>query len=208
MRSRFWALGGSFGKLLRLALPLGALALLSTVFLVSGGIDPQRAVDLSDIDIAELTREPRVGGARFAGVTQDDTAITIAAHSVRSIGDMRGGGPLRLVLDAPRGELQFSTGRVALFGAQEGQINQAADEIILLGAVTVETSDGYHLTMSELISAIQTTYLQGQGGVTGFGPAGEISADSFKLYQSQGQADGYVLAFKGNVRLIYFPEHE
>jgi lipopolysaccharide export system protein LptC len=62
--------------------------------------------------------------------------------------------------------------------------------------------------MSELISAIQTTYLQGQGGVKGFGPAGEISADSFKLYQSQGQADGYVLAFKGNVRLIYFPEHE
>lgn len=206
MNSRFGPMGAQIARIVRLALPLGALALLSTVFLVSRGIDPQRAVEMSEIDVEELTREPRVGGARFAGVTQDDTAMTISARSVRSTGDLRDGGPILLLLDTPQGALQFPSGRNALFQGAEGRIDQAEDEISLRGSVVLETSDGYRVTMPELISAIQTTHVRGLGGITGHAPAGEISADSVELLQSGGQDGGYLLAFKGNVRLIYRPD--
>ena len=206
MGSLFGPLSTQIGRLLRLALPLGALALLSTVFLVSRGIDPQRAVEMSQIDVEELTREPRVGGARFAGVMQDSTALTISARSVRSTGDMRENGPILLLLDMPHGELQFTSGRTARFEGQEGRIDQSEDEILLRGSVLLETSDGYRVTMPELISAIQTTYVRGLGGIEGDAPAGEISADSVELTQSQAQDGGYLLAFKGNVRLIYLPD--
>ncbi|PZX44550.1 lipopolysaccharide export system protein LptC [Roseinatronobacter thiooxidans] len=206
MRRPLGPFGLHLARILRLALPLGALALLSTVFLLSRGVDPQRAVEMSDIDVEELTREPRVGGARFAGVTQDDTALTISARSVRSTGDLRESGPLLLRLDMPQGELQFPSGRVALFQAQEGRIDQSEDEILLRGDVVLETSDGYRMTMPELISAIQTTHMRGLGGISGDAPAGEISADSVELRHSAQADGGYLLAFKGNVRLIYRPD--
>lgn len=206
-KSRNTALGASVIQILRLALPLGALALLSTVFLLSSGVDPQRAVEMSDINVEELTREPRIGEARFAGVTNDATALTIVAHSVRSIGDLREDGPVLLYLDTPRGELEFPTGRIATFRGTEGRIDQSRDEIMLSGSVVLETSDGYLMTMPKLVSAIQTTHVQGTGGITGQAPAGDISADTVELTPSEQDSEGYLLAFKGNVRLIYFPDN-
>jgi len=204
--SRSPPLGVSVNQILRLVLPLSALALLSTVFLLSTGVDPQRAVEMSDINVEELTREPRIGEARFAGVTIDATAITIVAHSVRSAGDLREDGPVLLYLDTPRGELEFPTGRIATFRGAEGRIDQSQDEIMLQGAVVLETSDGYIMTMPTLISAIQTTHVQGMGGIAGQAPAGDISADTVELTLSDDETEGYLLAFKGNVRLIYFPD--
>ena len=204
--SRSPLLGVSVIQILRLVLPLSALALLSTVFLLSSGVDPQRAVEMSDLNVEELTREPRIGEARFAGVTNDATAMTIVAHSVRSVGDLREEGPLLLYLDTPRGELEFPVGRIATFRGEEGRIDQSQDEVMLQGAVVLETSDGYVMTMPKLISAIQTTHVQGMGGITGQAPAGDISSDTVELTLSDERTDGYLLAFKGNVRLIYFPD--
>lgn len=206
-KTRHSPLGESVIQILRLVLPLGALALLSTVFLLSSGVDPQRAVEMSDINVEELTRDPRIGEARFAGVTAEATALTIVAHSVRSVGDLREDGPVLLYLDTPSGELEFPTGRIATFRGAEGQIDQLQDQITLSGSVVLETSDGYLMTMPKLVAAIQSTHVRGSGGITGQAPAGDISADTVELTPSEEQSDGYLLAFKGNVRLIYFPDN-
>lgn len=193
-------------RVLRIALPLGALILLSTVFLVSRSIDPERAIELSDIDISEITREPRIGVARFAGVTQENTALVISAKTVRSRDDVQQDGPIHLRLESPDGELQFSTGRVATFRAETGILDQAADRLDMQGNVILETSDGYIARMPELTSALQHTHVVGKGGITGVAPAGNISSDSVELTAKTDDIGGYLLAFKGNVRLIYLPE--
>ncbi len=200
--------GTSFqiSRIVRLVLPLGALALLSTVFLFSQNIDPQRAVELSDLDIEELTREPRVGTARFAGVTSDDTSMTIMAKSVRSAAELTEGAPILLRLEAPQGNLEFPSGRIAAFRGDEGQIDQAADVMLLRGDVVLETSDGYLARMPELRAALESTLVQGFGGIEAEGPAGELTADSLEIRRVPGDAGGYLLAFKGNVRLIYVPD--
>ncbi len=200
-------LGFQISRIARLVLPLGALALLSTVFLFSENIDPQRAVEMSDIDIEDLTREPRVGTARIATVTSDDTAMTITANSVRSATDPSERAPVLLTLDAPQGRLEFPAGRVANFRGDDGQIDEAADSMLLRGNVVLETSDGYIARMPELRAALARTHVEGLGGIEAEGPAGELTADRLELSRAPTAESGYLLAFKGNVRLIYVPDN-
>lgn len=196
----------SLFRLLRLVLPLGALVLLSTVFLVSRSIDPQRAVELADMDVAELTREPRIGTARIAGVTEENTALMIHADAVRSVSDLQQSGPVHLALTAPKGTLNFSSGRIALFQSEIGELDQGRDQVVMRGGVLLETSDGYRLNMSELVARLQSTHIRGRGGIEGDAPAGSITADSLELTTKTGETGGYLLAFSGNVRLIYLPD--
>ena len=206
LRGASSGLGARIAQVARLVLPLGALTLLSTVFLFSENIDPQRAVDLAGLDVAELTREPRIGTARFAGVTEDDTAMTIRAATVRTVTDLTQQGPIRLSLDAPEGDLQFASGRSAQFRAAQGEVDQGQDMMLLRGAVTLETSDGYSATMPLLRAALERTHLQGSGGIEAQGPPGEIRSDTLEITTVTGRPGGYLLAFRGNVRLIYLPD--
>ncbi len=195
-------------RLLRTALLLGALVLLSTIFLLSRGIDPELAIRQSDLDIAELTREPRIGTARLAGVTRENTAMTIEASAVRALSDIEERAPLALMLEAPRGALDFPSERRVSFRANSGFLDQAANLLTMQGDVALESSEGFRTTMQVLTSALDRTEIHGTGGVTGSGPPGEITADSLELTPSPVDPAGYLLAFKGNVRLIYRPEQE
>ena len=192
-------------RLARLTLPLGALVLLSTVFLLSRNIDPQRAIDLSDLDVTELARQPRIGTARIATVTREDTALVIEAETLRSVGDPQT-SPVHLSLDAPTGEMEFPSGRIASFRAETGALDQSRDLLELRGAVELRTSDGFRLSMPMLVSALQRTHVTGTGGIKGDGPPGRITADRLELTAKSGETGGYLLAFTGDVRLIYLPE--
>lgn len=192
-------------RLLRVVLPLGALVLLSTVFLVSRSVDPGRAVELAGIDVAELTREPRIGQAQFATVMDDATELVILARSVRSTTDLAAGGPIGLQLQDPDGEIRFNAGRSAVFSARDAEIDQARDQLVMRDQVRLETSDGYELLMPELIAALSHANMIGLGGIRGQGPLGTLEADMVTLSSAQGETGGYRLAFTGNVRLIYLP---
>ncbi len=191
---------------LRLILPLAALVLLSTVFLVSRSVDPQRAIELAEIDITEITREPRIGTARVAGITQEKTALLIESNTIRSITDLQSDEALHLELDNPVGELQFPAQRTVFFQSDAGEVDVARDRLVMRGDVILQTSDGFDLRMPQLVSALQTTLVTGTGGVAGEGPPGSLTADALELRANPETPDGYLLAFTGNVRLIYQPE--
>ncbi len=194
------------GRLMRLLLPLGAVVLLSTIFLLARNIDAERAVEMSGLDVETLTMGPRIGAARIAGVTQDDIAMTIHAASIRSDSDLESNEPLLLSLDAPQGRLDFDDARRVWFEASAGRIDQDADAMLMDGDVMLETSDGYRLRMPVLQAALSQVDVRGSGGIRGDGPSGEITADRLHLTRPATARAGYLLAFEGNVRLIYLPE--
>ena len=70
--------------ILKVVLPLTALVLLSLVFLTARTIDPRLAITTAEIDVEDRARDPRLSGARFAGVTEDGAALTIVAETARS----------------------------------------------------------------------------------------------------------------------------
>lgn len=199
------ALRQTLRRALRIGLPLSALVLLSTVFLVSRSVDPNSAARIAGMDPEQMTREPRIATARFAGVTEDATALTIAAQSVRSEAIELGEGPLTLSFVAPEGRLTFPNDSTASFDAATARLDQAGGALTADGPVTLQNSDGYVLELGALSATLDRTRLTGSGGVAGRAPAGEISADALELTRSGGADGGYLLAFTGNVRLIYIP---
>lgn len=199
-------LRASLSLVLRLGLPLGALVLMSTIFLASQNVDPNRAVALSELDLDALTREPRIGTARIAGVTSDDAAITISAVAMRSMTDPQTRAPLNLILEQPDGTVTFAGGGEVAFRAADGQIDQERNDVTLTQDVWLRSDLGYNVTLSALRADLDGTAIDGTGPVKGTGPAGTLSANQMTIRALPDTAGGYLLAFTGDVRLLYDPQ--
>ena len=185
---------------LKVALPLTALAILSTLFLVARRIDPEAALPYAEVDVEDLAREPRMTAPTYAGTTSDGSALTLSADEARPSSD---GAPaeaaaLRLNLDTPDGA------RTDLVAA-EARMDPVAREVVLSGGVVVTTSSGYRLETAEMAARLDRTGLESRAPVTATGPAGDIRADRMVLSQDAQTPGAYVLVFNGGVRLVYQP---
>jgi lipopolysaccharide export system protein LptC len=185
---------------LKVALPLAALAILSTLFLVARRIDPEAALPYAEVDVEDLAREPRMTAPTYAGTTSDGAALTLSAAEARPAAD---GAPaaaagLRLELTTPDGartELQAGTARM----------DPVARELILSDGVTMTTSSGYRLETAAVAARLDRTGLESRAPVTATGPAGDIRADRMAISQDAQTPGAYVLVFNGGVRLVYQP---
>lgn len=185
---------------LKVALPLTALVILSTLFLVARRIDPEAALPYAEVDVEDLAREPRMTAPTYAGTTSDGSALTLSADEARpaSEGSAARAAGLRLDLATPDG------GRTELLAA-EARMDDTAQELVLSGGVTLETSTGYRLETAEVAARLDRTGLESRAPVKATGPAGEITAEGLVLGQDNRTPGAYVLVFKGNVRLVYQP---
>lgn len=187
---------------LKVALPLVALGILSTLFLVSRTVDPEAAIPTAQVDIAERVREPRLTMPTWAGMTEDGAALMVTADEARPGNGSDSGATvqaLRATLDMPDG------GRAEL-SAHSGRMQPDGSEIALSGEVVVTTSSGYRLTTDELRARTDQTGLSSQGTVIATGPIGHLTAGAMLLSKAEGKAGTYVLVFNGGVRLIYTPQ--
>lgn len=185
---------------LKVALPLMALAILSTLFLIAHPIDPEAALPYAEVDVEDLAREPRMTAPTYAGTTEDGAALTLSADEARPAAE---GSPaqaagLRLDLATPDG------GRTELLAA-EARMDDSSRQVMLSGGVTLTTSTGYRLETAEVAAKLDRTGLESRATVKATGPAGEIQADSMILSQDNRTPGAYVLVFKGSVRLVYQP---
>ena len=191
----------SLVAVLKVALPLVALGLMSMVFLISRSIDPERAVATASVDVEALVREPRISAARFAGVTDGNAALTVLADTARADPEDR----FRLDLSALSGSLDTQAGQRTEFTARLGVLDQQQNRMVMEGDVTFHSAPGYVLPRERLTAALDRSGVVGEGDVRGRGPAGTVRADRVMLEPS-GRGDGaYRLAFSGAVRLIYDP---
>ncbi|WP_374394421.1 LPS export ABC transporter periplasmic protein LptC [Tabrizicola sp.] len=185
---------------LKVALPLAALAILSTLFLVARRIDPEAALPYAEVDVEDLAREPRMTAPTYAGTTQDGAALTLSATEARpeAEGTPAKAAGLRLELATPDG------GRTELLAAS-AVMDDASRQVLLSGGVTLTTATGYRLETAEVAAKLDRTGLESRTPVVATGPAGEIRADGMVLSQDNQTPGAYVLVFKGGVRLVYQP---
>ena len=187
---------------LKILLPLTALAILSTLFLVSNKVNPEDAIPYADVDIADRLREPRLTDAAFAGMTQDGAALTIrAAEAVPGQSGTADAGLARKL----SGVLETPDGAKAVLLAAEARLNGAARLLMLSGGVIVTTSGGYRIETSDMAVALDRTDLRSDTAIVATGPMGSISAGSMHLAQAEGSGPDYLLVFNQGVRLIYLP---
>lgn len=186
---------------LKIALPLLALAILSTLFLVARNVDPAQQLPFADVDVEELAREQRIGAPNFTGMTPDGAAIALSAVSAGPDLDQDGrmtGESVRAAIDLPNGErIDIAAGAM--------ELNYEAGTAQLMSVVEIVSDAGYSLRTARLQIALDRTRVASDTPAIFSHPLGELTADSFEL-RSKPDDDSFTLDFKGDVKLVYTPE--
>ncbi len=183
---------------LKIILPLIALGILSTLFLVARTVDPSDAIPFAQVDIEDRVREPRLTLPTWAGVTDDGAALTVAAAEARP----GAGSPSAEKLVA---RLETPDGASADLVSDSGRLDPESNRLIVSGGVVLTTSTGYRIDSDEMFAALDRTGLVSEQPVTATGPAGRIDAQSMVLSEKPDQPGEYLLVFKGAVKLLYQP---
>ncbi|WP_224816681.1 LPS export ABC transporter periplasmic protein LptC [Hasllibacter sp. MH4015] len=183
----------------KVTLPLIALALLSSLFLLSGSPDPDAALPYAEVDIDQITREQRVTEPRFAGVLGDDQALVLVAEAVSAAS----GQTEQIRAQGVEGRLDLNQQDYVSVIAALGNIDMARQVATLSDGVTLESSLGYRMNSDRLLVALNRVDLSAPTPVIVTGPGLEITADSMELSGDQGEA---IVRFNGSVRMLYDPQ--
>jgi lipopolysaccharide export system protein LptC len=182
----------------KVALPLIALALLSTMFLFSRTPDPDAALPFADVDIAELVREQRLSQPRFAGTLEDGREVTLVATTAAP----EPANPSRIHLTDVETRVNLSEDNRLLLTARTGDMDLAAQRVALDGAVSATTTSGVSLTTDRMNVAMDIMQLLAPGPVELRGDGVILTAGSMEMTGPEGAA---FLSFTGGVRLLYEP---
>lgn len=186
---------------LKVLLPLTALAILSTLFLLSRGVDTTGIIPYADVDVEGLTRDQRVTAPEFSGVTADGSAITIRAEQARPDPDRFS----RLTADAINAHVDLAAGEVLEITARTGIIDTEARQMEVSGGTLLEYSAGYVVETEGLTAWFETGAMQSYGPVTALAPIGRLEAGSMALSPSNIPGLPPRLTFTDGVKLIYEP---
>ena len=186
---------------LKILLPLVALAILSTLFLIARTIDPAQDLPYADVDVDELAREQRIGQPRYSSVTADGAAITLSARSALPDPENRG----HITGTDVNADIELTGGMRVNIASGGLTIDNPAGLATLHGDVTVKTSDGYTMRTNAVEVRLDRTRISSASETRIDAPIGRLFADSFELSKPHDAASDYVLVFKGHVKLVYDP---
>lgn len=189
---------------LKVLLPLSALALLSTVFLVAHKPDHGTGIPFSMRDLKELASEQRLTDPVFSSVTDEGQRVVITAdEAVPRDSSYK-------IVDAihVQGKLLEENGETIDIRSDAGTLFSKGSKTILQGNVQVDTSSGYSLRTEEMIAYLDRSEMETTAPVDGSGPLGTIEADRM-IVTTQEATNGaerqVTVVFKGRVKLVYTP---
>ena len=180
----------------KVLLPLTALGLLSTLFLLSRTPNPQDALQFNDVDIGLLGTERRLTEPRFAGILGDGQPVTLTAeHAVQRMDD-----PNMMQMDRVESDVLLKDGENLNLVADHGAYDASAQTVDLIGAVNAQTTTGYQLMSERILVAMAAMQMTSPGAVMLRGPGMMLEAGAMQLTGPEGQA---LVHFTGGVRLLY-----
>lgn len=187
---------------LKILLPLAALAILSTLFLVSNAPAPEDVIPYADVDVEDLLKEPRLTDAAYAGMTKDGAALTLRAGE--ALPGVAGTDNAGLARDLS-GLLETPDGVATRLEAGEARLDQMANQIALRGGVIFSVSSGYELQFDQADISLDRTRVSARGGVAAQGPMGSLTAQTLEIMPAGTRPHHYLMVFNGGVRLVYQP---
>jgi lipopolysaccharide export system protein LptC len=187
---------------LKVLLPVIALVLLSTMFLISRTIDPSRAIPFANVDVEGMVRDQRISSPAFSGVTKDGAALSITAETARPLPDNADG----MSAETLKARIETPDGARVDIEAAEAVVDGAASVLTLSGGVVVTTSTDYRIEATGLVTKMDRAEMESEGAVQATGPLGTLDAGQARIAPADGDASTYLLVFKDGVKLIYVPK--
>ncbi len=187
---------------LKILLPMAALVLLSTTFLLPKDSDPATNVPfLTSADPDGLVRE-QVSSPYFTGTTASGALLTMTAETARPVP-----GSDEIDADMLDAVMLMKDGSEVLLKAPLANISEKRDDARMTGGVTVSNSLGYVLNTESLNAALSRIEVESLGPVEGSGPAGVLNAGKMRITGSD-TGDDMQMLFTEGVRMIYDPKTE
>ncbi|MEO1000280.1 MAG: LPS export ABC transporter periplasmic protein LptC [Pseudomonadota bacterium] len=195
-----------FVRMLRIGLPLVALALLSTLFLFERD-DTIGGIVFSRADLAALGAGMRLTEPRIAGMTEKGEPFLVTADWALPDGP----DPDEITLQGIEAEIDMADGRKVRLTSDRALLLRRDETLTLFDNIRMTSSDGYVVTTERATAHMATGRIEVTSPVLARGPLGQISADRFRAERAPEEGDGAggtagdKVWFEGRVRLIYLP---
>lgn len=184
---------------LTVLLPLTALGLLSTVFLLSRNIDPVASVPFADTEIQERLQAQQVTAPFYSGTSSSGDRISVSAGTMATAGDQN-----NAATDLAA-HIDLSSGTRIVLISDTGEFDLAAGASSLAGNVVITTSTGYELNSEALFTDFERMTVRSPGPVTGTGLSGTLEAGQMSIEKTD-DGENTQLVFTKGVKLVYRPE--
>ncbi|MGR3761190.1 LPS export ABC transporter periplasmic protein LptC [Roseobacteraceae bacterium NS-SX3] len=185
---------------LKVLLPLTALVLLSTLFLISRGVNTDAVIPFAEQEIAERTRGQQITSPHYSGTTEDGDEITVTAASA-----LPGGPDSEPSATDLEGEIRLSDGGRILMFSDSGILMPGGDTAEFTGNVQIISADGLRVETEALTTALKGVDAESPGPVHATGPMGELTAGNMRIRPATGGGPVHML-FNNGVKLIYDPQ--
>lgn len=185
---------------LKIVLPLAALGLLSTVFMLSETKEVRDDLPFADVTVGENGLTERVLRPTFAGASEAGDLIAFVAETARPVGSGTGA----VAADDVRARIDLTTGGTITFQSDTAVLNQNESVAELEGGVVIVSSQGYRVETEQLTAGMDALYAETAGEVQGEGPPGRFVAGRMVLRQDGDGGDAR-LHFTDGVKLVYLP---
>ncbi|WP_298968942.1 hypothetical protein [uncultured Roseobacter sp.] len=186
---------------LKVALPLAALGLLSTLFLLSRVVDPTQSIPFADTEVRDRLLNQRVSGPYYSGTTADGDLIAFIAETVKTPNGLTGPSEARDVFV----KVDMIDGTTIRVTSHAASMDVAEDISDLTGNVVITTSQGYIITSEAITARMTELDIRSPDTVFADTPAGEVVAGSMHLSSPEPDAPAH-LVFTNGVKLLYLPK--
>lgn len=187
---------------LKILLPLTALGLLSTLFLLSRTIDPTRPIPADRADLESRTGSQQITEPTFAGTTEEGHLVAFVATNARVDPEQSE----RVIADTMAAQIDLNAGGRINITSLLGTVNDLTGVAILEGDVVLTSSTGYRIETDELTTRMREVAAESAGPIAGTGPPGKLDAGKMTMTSDPDTGDVH-LFFTNGVKLIYDPEN-
>lgn len=185
---------------MKILLPLAALGLLSTLFLISRTVDPSKSALVTELDLNRKAQDLGATNPRFAGVTEHGDEILFAAATALPDRDQ----PEHLTAREVTAQVRLAAGTVIDIRSATADMNRQDMTAVLRGQVHITASTGYVIETERLDTRLDAVFAEAPGEITATGPLGDLSAGRMLLHDKS-VTNTPELLFSGGVKLIHRP---
>jgi lipopolysaccharide export system protein LptC len=179
------------------------IALLSAAFIliaaliilpITSRVNKNFRLTFSTVEKGTSVAAPTMINPHLQGVDNNNQTYNISAKTATQ------DKAERMSLKAINADITLKGGGWISLTAEEGGVDRVTNMLDLKGNINIFNQDGYEFNTNEAHADMKNNFLYGNTKITGQGPLGNISGDSFSV-----EDKGASIKLKGNVKLILFP---
>jgi lipopolysaccharide export system protein LptC len=187
--------------ILKVGLPLVALGMLASIFLVQTDDSLGGNIVFSQGDIDALGEGLKITNPTFTGTTAGQDRFRFTAALV----EPDAAPPERARITTLAGEVALHNGPTVELEADTGDLHIPTERLDVAGDVRIRTSEGYRIHAEQATLDLAAGSIVAGNAVETTGPLGRIDSGSLAVAPAASSGEARRFSFGNGVRLIYEP---